>query len=195
MADVTLETDGPRKIKVRTDHTGRFLLKNVAAGHNEVIVDGRSANRRSKTYGVFPVGVAVKARKTNVLPYIIWMPEIDTATEITIPSPTIKEVVLTSPKIPGMEVRIPAGVVIKDHDGKTVTKISLTPIPVDRPPFPLPNSFAVPVYFTVQPGGAYLYNARGYTPALARIIYPNYTKRAPGLPVEFWHYEPDGGGW
>ena len=196
LANVHLSAEfSKRTVRTHTDRQGRFLLAGLGAGHYEVFVDARPAGSRGTRYGTFVVGVDAKAGKTNVLPYIMWMPEMDSATEITLPSPTSKEVVLTSPKIPGMEVHIPAGAIIKDHDGKVVTKLSLTPIPVDRTPFPIPNSFAVPVYFTVQPGGAAVYNAADGSPALARVIYPNYTKRAAGMVVDFWHYEPDGLGW
>ena len=34
--------------------------------------------------------------RTNVLPYTIWMPEIDTAHAVSIPSPTTAETVITS---------------------------------------------------------------------------------------------------
>ena len=34
---------------------------------------------------------------------------------------------------------MPPHTVISDHDGKIVREVSITPIPVDRPPFPLPG--------------------------------------------------------
>ena len=46
--------------------------------------------------------------------------------------------------------------VIRGEDGTVVREVSLTPIPVDRPPFPLAANVNVPVYFTAQPGGACL---------------------------------------
>ena len=193
LANVLIEMVGTRHA-TRTDTTGRFLLQGVPAGKHELWIDARPASRQQKTYGTFVVAADVKQGKTYVLPYIAWMPEIDTTTEVEIASPTQREVVLTTPKIPGLEVHIPAGAIVRDHAGKRVTKLSVTPIPVDRPPFPLPTTFAVPVFFTVQPGGAALYNADG-SPALARVIYPNYTHRAAGARVEFWHYEPDESGW
>src|SRR4029453_7005617 len=122
--------------KAMTDRTGRFLLERVDPGHREMVIDGRSASREGRAYGVFEVGLEVSAGRTNVLPYTIWMPEIDTANAVTIPSPTTAETVITSPRIPGLEVRIPAGSVIYDHEHKPVRQLSLPPIPVDRPPFP-----------------------------------------------------------
>jgi RHS repeat-associated protein len=96
--------------------------------------------------------------------------------------------VLTTPYIPGLEVRIPKGTEITDEDGKPVTELGITPIPVDRPPFPLPQNVHVPIYFTVQPGGAYL-------KPFARIIYPNYDSEPEGTRISFFHYDPDEKDW
>lgn len=195
LANVQLSTDGKKgSVQARTDSRGRFLLAGVNNGRLEVFVDARPASRGHKTYGTFVVGVDVQAGKTNALPYVMWMPELDLSTEVTLDSPTKREVVLTTPKIPGLEVHIPTGTVIRDFAGNAVKKLSLTMIPVDRPPFPLPNSFAVPVYFTAQPGGAHLYKADGSL-QLARIIYPNYNNRVSGSSVDFWNYDPEEDGW
>jgi hypothetical protein len=66
---------------------------------------------------------------------------------------------VTTPCIPGLELRLPPNTVIRDHHGKVVRELSITPIPIDRTPFPLPENVEVPIYFTVQPGGAYVYSA------------------------------------
>jgi RHS repeat-associated protein len=170
---------------VTTDSNGQFLLTHVAPGHRKLVIDGRSANRPGKTYGVFEVGVDIKPGRTNVLPYTIWMPKLDTAHTIRIASPTDKEVRVTTPYIPGLEILIPAGTTIRDREGKPVTEIGITPIPVDRPPFPMPENLNVPVYFTLQPGGAYI------SPNGAQVIYPNYTSQEPGSRVDFWQYDAE----
>ena len=53
----------------------------------------------------------------------------------------------------------------------------------------------MPIYFTIQPGGAYVHvygqpGVRG-----ARLVYPNYTNRPPGETMDFWHYDPEDKGW
>ena len=195
MANVTLEMDGiygSGKKTAQTDVTGRFLLQNVQYGERFFVINGTSANTPGKTYGVFKVAVTIKKGQTNVLSYAIWMPRIDTANAVTIPSPTTSEVVVTTPRIPGLEVRIPAGAVIRDYEGNTVTQISITQLPLDRTPFPLPKNVPVPVYFTIQPGGSYIYASQG-----ARLIYPNFAKKPvpPGGRFDFWHYDPENRGW
>ena len=62
---------------------------------------------------------------------------------------------MTTPHIPGLELHLPPGTIIRDKDGELVTEISITPIPVERPPFPLPFGAEFPMYYTVQPGGLY----------------------------------------
>jgi hypothetical protein len=75
---------------------------------------------------------------------------------VRIDSPTTRQVVITSPHIAGLELYLPRHRVITDRQGEVVRQVGITPIPLDRPPFPLPAGVDVPVYFTIQPGGAYL---------------------------------------
>jgi hypothetical protein len=108
---------------------------------------------------------------------------------VTIPSPNREEVVITTPLIPGLELRLPPGTVIRDLDGKVVTQLSITPVPTDRPPFPLPPGPQVPVFASIQPGGARV------IPPRARLIYPNYNNERPGKRINFWNYDPEEKGW
>ncbi|HEY6254148.1 MAG TPA: RHS repeat-associated core domain-containing protein, partial [Candidatus Angelobacter sp.] len=183
---VTLEIDGE---KTRTDSTGRFLLTNLAPGHHVLWIDGATANHERVQYGVYEVGVTILAGKTNVLNYTIWMTRLDTDHTVTIPSPTTREMVITNPGLPGLELHLPAGTVITDRYGKVVHQVGITAIPVDKPPFPLPGGVQVPIYFTIQPGGAYL-SGPG-----ARLIYPNASNLKPGTPFDFWNYDADVKGW
>jgi RHS repeat-associated protein len=193
---VTLKVDDK---SARTDETGRFLIQHIQAGHRVLVIDGRTASTPAKTYGVFEASVEVETGKTNPLQFTIWMPGLDIAHEVRIPSPTTTETVITTPLIPGLEVHIPAGAVIRDIDGKVVKKIGITAVPLDRPPFPLPKDVYVPVYFTVQPGGAYVEvpnSTGGATNYVgARLIYPNYRREGSGTRFDFWHYDPDQKGW
>jgi RHS repeat-associated protein len=193
LAGVTLRLEGRT---VTTDGTGRFLLmhQGLATGWHEFWMDGRTANGRGATYGTFEVAVRVTAGGTTVLPYTSWMPRLDTAHAVRIASPTATETVVTTPLIPGLELRLAPGTVITDEDGRTVREVSITPIPIDRTPFPLPVGVDVPIYFTIQPGGAYVAvtGTNGRTRG-ARLIYPNYRGQPAGTRMEFWHYEPDEG--
>src|SRR5262249_21232326 len=145
-------------------------------------------------YGLFEYGAEVPAGQTTVLPFVVWMTPLDKQHEVKIPSPTTEEVVITNPNLPGLELHIPPRTVITDHFGKIVTKISITPIPLSGPPFPLP-AVEVPIYFTIQPGGAYLAVSNSSGAKGARLIYPNTYKEPAGTVFEFWNYDADVRGW
>lgn len=193
LAGVTLALDTHT---AQTDVNGQFLLvlpEGTTSALYELLIDGRNAGSGNKTYGVYEVGIDLIQGQTTVLPFTIWLPRIDKSKAVQIPSPTTTEVVVTTPDIPGLELRIPPNTTITDHEGKVVTEVSITAIPVDRTPFPLPVNVEVPVYFTIQPGGAYVKGATRGTGA--RLIYPNYTHQPAGARFDFWRYEPDGIGW
>ncbi|WP_159392844.1 RHS repeat-associated core domain-containing protein [Streptomyces cyaneogriseus] len=172
-----------------TDAKGRFLLVGISPQATTLIIDGSTANTKKRAYGRFEIRIHPKAGMSVDLGFPVWMAPLDTKHTVTFEATAKKDVVLTTPSIPGLEVRIPAGSVVRDEDGKPVTELGITAIPIDRPPFPLPEDGIVPVYFTVQPGGTYVF------PKGAQIIYPNYTREPPGTRVDFMDYDPDGKGW
>jgi RHS repeat-associated protein len=186
LSDVTLRVGDK---STRTDNSGRFLLGPLSHGRQVLVIDGRSASVGGKVYGTFRAGVEITEKITNVLPFKIWMPRLDMGHAVNIPSPTTEDVVITNPLIPGLELRLPAGTTIRDIDGNAVTQVSITPVPTDRPPFPLPPGFNVPVFASIQPGGARI------IPPRAQLIYPNYTNERPGARIDFWNYDPEGKGW
>jgi RHS repeat-associated protein len=177
---------------VLSDGSGRFLLPHITAGKATLVIDGTTANRAGASFGIFQVGVLINPKVTNVLSYTIWMPVLDTAHTLIIPSPTTADTVLTNPLTPGLSLHIPKGTIIKDLHRKVVTMLSITPVPLDRPPFPLPAGVTVPIYFTIQPGGATLWTTNGDW-AWAQLVYPNTNHRPAGTPYDFWNYStPDG---
>src|SRR5436309_5569058 len=103
---------------------------------------------------MFDTMVDIKAGITNILPFTIWLPIIDKRNVTSIPGPTLREVVATTPRMPGLEVHIPKGVYLKYPKGGLLTELTLTPIPVDRPPFPLPAGVSNGILFTLQMHGA-----------------------------------------
>ena len=175
-----------------TDDLGRFLLADLPAGGQVLEIDAMRAGRGA-AYGLYYVHVDLEEGTTTSLPYTVWLTKLDPQGTVKIPSPTVVETVLTSPSLPGLEVRIPAGTVIRDKKGKTVTELNLTAIPTDQPPFPTPD-LGTPIYFTIQPGGAVL---QGLTSTFrgARLIYPNFRGELPGVRGYFWNYDAVDRGW
>jgi len=190
LANVTLRMGAA---SVTTDSNGEFLLSNIPSGSQVLTIDGRSASQGNRVYGRYDYRTDVQPNLTNALPFVVWMPRLDTRNAVKIPSPTNREVVVRNPRLPGLELRIPAGTVIRDADGKIVTEVSITPVPVDQTPFPMPY-FGVPIYFTLQPGGALIQGVDG-KPRAATLHYPNYTHNGPGTVMELFDYDPKGRGW
>ncbi len=191
LADVTL-TIGSKVVK--SEGNGRFLISGLAAGAQTLNIDATTANHGKAQYGFYQVLTPIQVGKTNVLSYTIWMTPLDPLGSVNISAPTVKEAVLTSPHIPGLELHVPAGTVIRGRDGKIVTQLNMTAIPIDRPPFPLPK-LGVPVYFTIQPGGSVIQSTTGQVAQGARLIYPNFSNQHPGTRMSFWNYDAQGKGW
>jgi RHS repeat-associated protein len=198
LSQVTLELNcGEEKGKrnrTASEGTGRFLLANIPDGHCKLEIDGTTVHLGSDVYGIFTPGVDITKGITNILSYIIWMTPLDITHAVTIPSTTTGEFVVTNPAIPGLELHLPPNATVKDYDGNIVTRISITRIPIARPPFPLPGGVQVPFYFTIQPGGAYI-SVTGTGAQGAQLFYPNQVRAPAGFRFSFWNYDPDNKGW
>jgi RHS repeat-associated protein len=182
--------------KTSTDHNGRFLLMPLSPGKQALWIEGATANHGGLTFGEFEVSVDIVAAQTTQLGYTVWMPVLDTAHAVKIPSPTTSEVVVGNPNLPGLELHLQPGTIIKDWYGHVVHSVTITPIPVDQPPFPLPLGVQVPIYFTIQPGGSYFENVNGQWTG-AQLYYPNTYKAPAGTAYDFWNYNsaPTASGW
>ena len=176
-------------VRTTTDAQGRFLVSGVRPNATTVIVDGYAAKTEPVRYGTFRIRAKVVAGSTTALDATVWLPRLDTKHTQKLDTPTKRDTVLTTPDIPGLEVRVPAGSVVRDMDGNVVRELGITAIPLDRAPYPLPRNGIVPVYFPVQPGGATIF------PQGASVVYPNYTSLPAGSEVEFWNYDPLDKGW
>lgn len=181
--------------RTTTDAQGRWVLAPVPVGASVLRIDARRAGQKhERDHGVYEVRVEARPGRTAVLPWVSWLAAVDHKHDVTIPSPTTSEVVVRTPDIPDLELRLPAGTVVRDVDGRAVTRVGITATPFDRLPFPVPGSFQLPVFFTVQPGAACLYSADGGI-GRAQMRYPNWGKELPRARATFWRYEPDANGW
>ena len=81
-------------------------------------VDGTPASRPGKKYGIHFAAVTIMPGIANVLPYYIWLTELDTEHAVQIPSPTRTAMVITNPTIKGLELHLTAGTTITGYDGK-----------------------------------------------------------------------------
>jgi hypothetical protein len=178
-----------------TDNSGRFLLTYVIPGKTVLQIDGRKAGAKQNVdYGFYEVGVEAHAGYTTVLPFRNWLAPIDHAHEVTIDSPTRSEVIVRTPALPDFELHIPAGVVIRDVDGKIVRRVGITVTPLNRVPVPLPENITLPTVPSIQPGAACLFDAHGGI-GTATMVFPNIEKELPKARATLWRYEPDARGW
>jgi RHS repeat-associated protein len=176
-----------------TDAQGRFLLSGLRAGVHAIKVDGSGVASGDRRYATHFLRVELAPRRTTTLDAPIYLSRLNPANDVSIPSPADKDLVLTHPDIPGLELHIPKGSVLRTRDGKIVTKLNITPLPVDRVPFAVPEGF--PVYFTIQPAGAFIDNSATGQVTGIRVIYPNYLGAPADTRVVFWNYDPTGLGW
>jgi RHS repeat-associated protein len=175
----------------RTDSTGRFLLTELEAGPQEILYNGYTASTPGHLYAMCENGVNIAPGLTNILPYTVWLPAIDTRHATSIPVPTTREVVATNPVMPGLEVHIPAGVRLLTHHGTYLSTLTLTPIPVDRAPFPVPEG--TQFLFTPQGHGAEVQSVDGRQSVGIRITYPNLTRLPAGTGVTLWDHNAEKG--
>ena len=180
-------------VSTRTDAHGRFLLNGLQQGSQVLFVDGSQVQRGGRTYLSHYLHVRVEKGKTTRLGDAIYLAREDRANAVSFPSPTDRDVVVTNPAIPGLELHIPKGAVLRTPDGKIVTRLSITPLPINRAPFPVPMGF--PVYFAVQPAGVFVDNSSGGEVRGIRVLYPNFIDAPAGTRVVFWNYDPNGEGW
>src|SRR5262249_26908110 len=166
-----------------TDAAGAFLLIGVMAGTGRpVMVDGRTASGPHRSYPVIVEPADIVAGQANTVPYTFLLPPIDTQNEVqVVPG---QNTMVTTPRVSGVMMMIPAGANLRNRDGSPVTRASITPVPIDRTPAPLPSNIGLPIVFTSQPGGA-------IADMEMPVIYPNMTGKDPGTRMELWAFNHD----
>jgi YD repeat-containing protein len=166
-----------------TDAAGSFLLVGIIAGVDRpLMVDGRTASAPNRTYPIILEPATIAANQANINPYIFYLPSIDTQYEVTvIPN---QNTVVSTPRLPGVKAIIPAGANLRNRDGSPVTRVSITPVPIDRTPAPIPANVTTAQVFTIQPGGA-------ISDIPVPITYPNLSGANPGVRVDLYAFDHD----
>ena len=180
------------ELRATTDADGRFSLRGLQGGHQELVVDGNAAGKDGNSFAQFVIGVDVEAGKENpVKP--IYLPKIRPQDWIDVPSPLPADLIVKNPSMPGFEVHLPAGTILRGRDGKVVRRVAIIPMPLDRTPINYPVN--TPLHMTFQPGGM---SVEGLTPGVTKgiqFVYPNYSNEAPGARAGFLNYDPTAKGW
>ena len=165
---------------VTTDASGSFTLSGVTAGVARPLqIDGRTASAPNRTYPVITEPANIVAGVANQVPYIFYLPPIDTQYEVTVvPGQTT---VAGNPKVPGLQMTIPPNANLRNRDGSPITRVSITPLAIDRTPTPLPPNAKTGLVYTSQPGGA-------LTDVPIPVIYPNLLGVDPNTQVELYAF-------
>ncbi len=166
-----------------TDAAGAFLLVGVTAGTGRpLMVDGRTASAPNRSYPLIVEPATVIAGQANVVPYTFFLPPIDTQYEVAlIPG---QNTVAANPRVPALQMTVPAGANLRNRDGSPVARISITPLAIDRVPAPLPPDVAINLVYTSQPGGA-------IASIPMPVIYPNLGGDDPGTRLELYAFDHD----
>ena len=166
-----------------TDAAGSFLLSGINAGTSRpLMIDGRTANSPNKTYPIIIEPANIIAGQANINPYTFYLPPIDTQYEVeVVPG---QNTVASNPRVPGLEMTIPAGANLRNRDGSPVTRVSITPLAIDRTPAPLPPNVRTAMVFTSQPGGA-------LSDIPLPVTYPNTSGVDPGTRVDLYAFNHD----
>jgi len=177
---VVTSIDGRTSI---TDAAGAFLLSNVTAGNNRaILVDGRTASTPGRSYPVIAEPVNIVAGQPNQMPYTFYLPRVDTQNEvIVVPN---QNTMVTTPRVDGLSTLIPAGANLRNRDGSAVSRVSMTPVAIDRTPAPLPSNLATTMVYTNQPGGA-------IADVAMPVTYPNFAEANPGTIIPLYTFNHD----
>jgi YD repeat-containing protein len=170
-----------------TDAAGNFQLAGLPAGSLTFRFDATPAN---PLYPIWPYTTTVVASQIAVIPDWTINPPPADEKFVPIAQAAPQEQVITDPRFPGLEVRIPAGTSIIGWDGvpKTrmaIEKVELTKLPVTPPP--TPTGAAYQLYFGTPMGGI------PSTPI--PVTLPNDVQAAPNTAVDVWFFDgsPMGG--
>src|SRR5215813_2697669 len=166
-----------------TDASGSFLLIGITAGTSRpLMIDGRTASSPNKTYPVIIEPANIVAGQANVNPFTFYLPPIDTQYEVeVVPG---QNTVASNPRVPGLQMTIPAGANLRNRDGSPVSRVSITPLAIDRTPAPLPAGIKTGLVYTSQPGGA-------VADIPMPVVYPNTLGLDPGTRVDLYAFNHD----
>jgi len=144
VAGVTLILLSNPAINAVTDAAGNFLLFNVPTGRQVFKVDGSTAKIPGRVFPSLGEAIDVSANAANRFVFNIHLPAIDVERAQSFQSSAPQDQMLSTPRIPDLEVMIPAGTELRKPDGTLVTAVSMTPIMPDRAPGPLPAGIVIP---------------------------------------------------
>ncbi|MGH9801616.1 MAG: hypothetical protein ACRD82_14730, partial [Blastocatellia bacterium] len=182
-------------VTTTTDGAGNFLLIGLQAGPaRPVFIQPPSGS----VYPAIKEPADVSASQSNVVPYTFYLPAIDPL-NTTINPNAATDVFSTRPGLGELKMTIPPNISLRTLDANnnstgTVTQVSITPVPIDRTPAPLPGGVRTAMVYTSQPGNSCIWNTATNscftddTGPKIPVIYPNLSGANPGDQVPLWAF-------
>ncbi len=166
--------------QVSTDAAGNFLLTGLPPGQVTLRMDATPAN---PLYPMWPYMATLTANMINLLPDWTINPP-PTADKFTQINNATQTQVITDPRFPGLEIKLPAGVQIIGWEGIPKTQIAVEKImpdklPVSAPPFPMREAYQISFG---SPMG-------GMPTAPIPVTLPNVADLEPGEETDIWYYD------
>jgi len=184
---VRADIDPQTQPQTVTDAAGNFTLVGLAAGPVTLRFDATPAN---PLYPIWPYTTILVANQIIVVPdwTINPPPSDDKFTPITANS--AQDQIITDPRFPGLEIKIPAGTSIIGWDGVPKARIAVERLDPDKLPVtgpPIPTKSVYQLYFGTPMGGL----PSNPIP----VTLPNDLGLEPGETTELWYYDgsPMGG--
>ncbi|MEP7339810.1 MAG: IPT/TIG domain-containing protein, partial [Acidobacteriota bacterium] len=178
-------------VTATTDSAGNFLLVGLQAGPARPIFIQPPTNT---VYPAIKEPADVIAGQSNVVPYTFYLPAIDPLNTQINPNGSTD---VTSTRVPGLKMTIPQGVRLRVLGSSAdVTHVSITPVPPDRTPAPLPSSVATALVYTSQPGNSCIVGTNNQCvptninngPQIP-VTYPNLGGADPGAQIPLWAFD------
>ena len=170
---------GP-SVQTTTDVAGNFQLVDLMAGEMTFRFDATPAN---PLYPIWPYTTVLPANQVTVLSdWTINPPPSDE--KFTPIANAAQEQVITDPRFPGLEIRLPAGASIVGWDNVPKTRIAVEKVDIAKlpvPPPPTPTGAAYQLYFGTPMGGV---------PSVPiPMTLPNDVAAEPGESVDLWFFD------
>lgn len=202
-ANVSALTPSGGMVSDTTDGAGNFLLIGLQAGLGKAILI-QPGQAQANIYPIIKEPADVLANQSNTVPYIFYLPAIDHTDEqpVTVNTQGVVQSAITviNQRVPGLAMTIPQNIRLIGLNGQplqTGTVVSITPVPVDRTPAPLPAGVFAPLVFTSQPGSLcsaqLVGNVYSCDPNGMKIpvTYPNLSGAKPGASIPLYAFDHD----
>jgi len=177
IAGVRVNVDANQTI---SDAAGNFLLTGLPGGKVTLRMDATPAH---PLYPIWPTIVELETGKLTVLPdWPINPPPADD--KFSPISNAVQEQIISDPRYPGVEVRLPAGVSITGWDGVKKTRLAVERIEASKLPTvppPVPTKEHYQLYFGTPMGGI--------PDQPIPVAVPNVTGLGPGEKTEIWYFD------